>query len=129
MGLQGGLTRFVAFKRLLEAEAGITANEPELVALQQAIEHAVVALVVQGTRKGVWSFADAEAGEEAMSEFERDNNITQLEARLPQATRDEMMTPISDGQPNSPPRAIEGCRRTTCPEGDEGSSPPPPKIQ
>ncbi len=40
--------RFVAFRQLLEAEAGITSNEPDQVALQQAIEKAVLGLILEG---------------------------------------------------------------------------------
>ncbi|GMM93496.1 CsgG/HfaB family protein [Qipengyuania sp. MTN3-11] len=50
--------RFVAFKELLEAEAGITANEPDQVALQQAIEKAVYGLIMEGVELDLWRFAD-----------------------------------------------------------------------
>ena len=50
--------RFVAFKELLEAEAGYTTNEPDQVALQQAIEKAVYALVMEGVDLKLWDFAD-----------------------------------------------------------------------
>ena len=50
--------RFVAFKELLEAEAGITSNEPDQVALQQAIEKAVYGLVLEGVELDLWRFAD-----------------------------------------------------------------------
>lgn len=61
-GLQGSIFKFVAYQKLLQIETGFTSNEPALVALRQAIEEAVVALVVQGARKSGWSFADAAAG-------------------------------------------------------------------
>lgn len=50
--------RFVAFKELLEAEAGITSNEPDQVALQQAIEKAVYGLVLEGVELDLWRFDD-----------------------------------------------------------------------
>lgn len=50
--------RFVAFKELLEAEWGITSNEPDQVALQQAIEKAVYALVMEGVELDLWKFQD-----------------------------------------------------------------------
>lgn len=50
--------RFVAFKELLEAEWGITSNEPDQVALQQAIEKAVYALVMEGVELDLWKFRD-----------------------------------------------------------------------
>ena len=54
--------KFVAFKELLEAEAGVTTNEPDQLALQQAIEKAVYALVMEGVDLKLWDFADPKAG-------------------------------------------------------------------
>src|SRR3546814_5739700 len=54
--------KFVGFKELLEAEAGFTTNEPDQLALQQAIEKAVYALVLEGVDLKLWEFADTEAG-------------------------------------------------------------------
>ncbi|MDX2309262.1 MAG: CsgG/HfaB family protein, partial [Hyphomicrobium sp.] len=50
--------RFVAFRELLEAETGITTNEPDQIALQQAIEKAVHSLVLEGAQLGYWRFED-----------------------------------------------------------------------
>ena len=46
--LGGSAFKFVAFKELLEVEAGVTTNEPDQVALQQAIEKAVYGIVMEG---------------------------------------------------------------------------------
>jgi len=66
--------RFVAFRELLEAEWGITANEPDQVALQQAIEKAVYGLVLEGVELDLWRFKDMAAAEPLMSTYraERD---------------------------------------------------------
>lgn len=53
--------KFVAFRELLEAEAGITSNEPDQVALQQAIEKAVYGLVLEGVDLDLWRFNDMAA--------------------------------------------------------------------
>ncbi|WP_086606270.1 CsgG/HfaB family protein [Erythrobacter donghaensis] len=50
--------KFVAFRELLEAEAGITSNEPDQIALQQAIEKAVYGLVLEGVELDLWRFND-----------------------------------------------------------------------
>ncbi|MDG5748333.1 CsgG/HfaB family protein [Qipengyuania sp. XHP0207] len=50
--------RFVAFKELLEAEFGFTTNEPDQIALQQAVEKAVYGLVLEGVELNLWQFAD-----------------------------------------------------------------------
>lgn len=58
----GNAFKFVAFKELLEAEAGYTTNEPDQVALQQAIEKAVYALVMEGVDLKLWDFASYDKG-------------------------------------------------------------------
>jgi len=58
VGLQGGVFKFIATDKILEAEAGFTKNEPEQLAVQQTIEKAVYALVIEGSEQGIWAFAD-----------------------------------------------------------------------
>lgn len=66
--------KFVGFKELLEAEWGITTNEPDQIALQQAIEKAVYGLVLEGVELDLWRFADMQAAQPLMSTYraERD---------------------------------------------------------
>lgn len=68
---------FVAFKELLEAELGFTTNEPDQLALQQAIEKAVYGLIMEGAELKLWDFADPAAGAALMQEYrrERDGDI------------------------------------------------------
>lgn len=49
-----GFFRFVRFKRLLEAEAGVTTNEPTQMCVLEAIEKAVLDLIIEGILSGVW---------------------------------------------------------------------------
>jgi curli production assembly/transport component CsgG len=58
VGVNANVFRYVAFRELLEAEAGVTTNEPDQVALQQAIEKAVHSLVIEGAELGYWRFAN-----------------------------------------------------------------------
>jgi curli production assembly/transport component CsgG len=58
VGVQGGAFKYIAFDKILEAEAGITKNEPDQLAVQQAIEKAVHTIIVEGAGKGIWSFED-----------------------------------------------------------------------
>ena len=51
-----GIFRFVNFQRLLEAETGFTFNEPSEMAVREAIEKAVISLVLEGTFDGLWNF-------------------------------------------------------------------------
>lgn len=55
----GGVFRFIKFKRLLELEAGYTDNEPVQLCVQDAIETAVIRLVVEGIRLKSWELANA----------------------------------------------------------------------
>ena len=73
--------KFVAFKELLEAEAGFTTNEPDHLALQQAIEKAVYGLVMEGVELKLWDFADAKAGWPLLWRYkqERDGNFSAQE--------------------------------------------------
>ncbi|WP_022821690.1 CsgG/HfaB family protein [Hymenobacter norwichensis] len=49
------LFKFVKFQRLLEAETGFTYNEPTEIAVKDALEKSVQALVYEGIRAGLWS--------------------------------------------------------------------------
>lgn len=66
--------RFVAFKELLEAEWGITSNEPDQVALQQAIEKAVYALVMEGVELDLWKFQDMNGAGPARDYYRRERD-------------------------------------------------------
>jgi curli biogenesis system outer membrane secretion channel CsgG len=53
--VRAGLFRFVSYKRLAEAEAGYTNNEPMHICVKQAIEKALVNLIKSGIKKGIWA--------------------------------------------------------------------------
>lgn len=52
--VDASLFRFVNFKRLLETETGFTYNEPTEMAVKEAIEKSVQALVLEGMVEGLW---------------------------------------------------------------------------
>lgn len=58
--LDVGIFRYVKFKRLLEAETGVTYNEPSEIAVKDAIEKAVHSLIIEGMVEGLWQAADPE---------------------------------------------------------------------
>lgn len=72
--INGNAFKFIAFKKLLEAEAGITTNEPDQVALQQAIEKAVYGLVMEGIELKLWNFADPNAGLPMLALYQRERD-------------------------------------------------------
>ena len=49
-----GLFRFVEPERILEVEAGYTFNEPPVQAVTEAIEEAVLQLIIEGIRNELW---------------------------------------------------------------------------
>jgi curli production assembly/transport component CsgG len=71
VALQGLMSRFVGFNRLLSIEGGVTTNEPRQIAVRQAIEKAVYAFIVEGASRGYWNFADQERGREIIADYLR----------------------------------------------------------
>jgi curli production assembly/transport component CsgG len=56
--INAGLFRYVSLRRLLEAETGFTYNEPANMAVQEAIDKAVYALIIEGVLDGLWLTED-----------------------------------------------------------------------
>lgn len=52
--VNGSFFRYIDTERLLEAEMGITQNEPVSLAVTQAIEKAVYSLIIEGVRDGLF---------------------------------------------------------------------------
>ena len=74
VGVAANAFRFVAFDDLLEVDTGVTSNEPGLLAVRQAVEKSVYALIMEGSEIGLWSFKDKNAGLALLNEYrtERD---------------------------------------------------------
>ncbi|WP_272149992.1 CsgG/HfaB family protein [Tenacibaculum aiptasiae] len=53
-GISANLYRYVSLRRLLEAETGVTKNEPSQLAVKEAIDKAVDLLIVEGIVDGIW---------------------------------------------------------------------------
>lgn len=56
--VRAGVYRFIDFRRLLEAEVGITTNEPVQMAVMSAIESAVIHLVARGVENNLWNLSN-----------------------------------------------------------------------
>lgn len=67
--LQGSVFSYVALDELLEAETGWSINEPKQVALEQAVEKAVMALIAEGADLGVWAFRNRADGQRFIAGF------------------------------------------------------------
>src|SRR5690554_276548 len=76
--VRAGVYRFISFRRLLEAEAGYTHNEPVQMAVMSAIESAVIHLVTQGIDRGLWNLANpADTNHEVLVAY-RDSSAPML---------------------------------------------------
>jgi len=53
-----GIYRYIGFKDLLQAEIGMTRNEPQQLCVNEAIESALVHLIVQGVANQSWALKD-----------------------------------------------------------------------
>ena len=58
--VDAGVFQYIAFKRLLEAEVGMTRNEPRQLCVRDAIEAALVHMIVQGVMDNNWALKDPE---------------------------------------------------------------------
>lgn len=78
--------RYVAFKDLLEAEAGFAYNEPDQLALQHAIEKAVYSLIMEGAVQNLWCFntSDDYARGLVRSYLAERGSIKEDQVRLPE---------------------------------------------
>ncbi len=72
-GVTGSVYKYVSIDQILQAEGGLTRNEPTQLAVRQAIELAVYATVMEGARIGLWHFADPSLGKTLTQQYiERD---------------------------------------------------------
>lgn len=123
--LQGGNFSFIELDRILEVEAGVTKNEPKQIAVQQAIEKAVVALIVEGAEMGIWSFADKAVGQATIAAYHGekygDKVIPAAQAVQPPATRNPAA--VVETLPAAAPRVARAPRPAqpaTPPPGADG---------
>lgn len=78
MVVQSGLFRFTAVDEILEIEWGYSRNEPEIFAVREALELAVLSMIIEGAESGQWSFADNAAGAEVIDSYNRGAELTRL---------------------------------------------------
>ncbi|WP_022720590.1 CsgG/HfaB family protein [Rhodopseudomonas sp. B29] len=75
VAVDGNAFKYVAVNKLLQAEAGITKNEPTQLAVRQAIDLAVYATVIEGARVKLWRFADPLLQAGLIERYLRDDKI------------------------------------------------------
>ncbi|QDA60218.1 CsgG/HfaB family protein [Hymenobacter jejuensis] len=76
--VDASLFRFVKFQRLLEAETGFTYNEPTEMAVKDAIEKSVQALVFEGIQEKLWApRTPGDATQNALNQYFKEKNENQ----------------------------------------------------
>ena len=81
-GVDANVFRYVTFNRLLQAEVGVTHNEPASLAVEQAIEEAVLQFIVEGSARGLWAFKDKGFQSNIIQDYEL-NYLAMAKARPP----------------------------------------------
>lgn len=103
MALQGNVFRYVSIDRLLQAETGFSVNEPGQLAVRQAVEASVYSLIMEGVKDKLWSFADQNAGRQAMAVYlERKASDSESEPAEAPKPREEAYTPPPPPAPPVP---------------------------
>lgn len=100
VGIGADAFRYVAFKELLELEAGIAYNEPDALALRQAIEEAVYSLIMDGSMQNLWCFnTDADTGSKYLRAFLADKqSIDENKVVMPLAADGRTFSPACSAQ-------------------------------
>lgn len=62
--------RFASVDSVLDVEAGYTRNEPIGLAVRQAMELAVLGLIVEGVQEGLWDFKDSSSSAAILAAYE-----------------------------------------------------------
>jgi curli production assembly/transport component CsgG len=105
--LDSSVFRFVAFKDLLEAEAGFSSNEPPQMAVEEAIQLGVYSMIMEGAMDGLWSFQSPALGQQLINSYQEDKNVKPVPIYTADGELEGFRKPPPNtapgGQPPSPP--------------------------
>ena len=136
--IRGSVFNYVALDEILEIEGGYTTNEPRQVAVQQAIEKAVVALIAEGAELDLWEFANPSAGRSFVRTYRGQKYGLQTGLAALPVTRPETRSPavIRQTTPRQPQPVSSAVRRIpsasqtrptqAAPSTPRAPAPPPP---
>jgi curli production assembly/transport component CsgG len=91
--MDGGVFRYVSFRRLLEAETGFSYNEPSEMAITEAIEKAVYSLIVEGIEDNLWELKEPSEKKELLDTYKNEQSLnekTDLVGKLEEPRRRQM---------------------------------------
>jgi curli production assembly/transport component CsgG len=100
-GLDGNAFRYVTFNRILQAEAGFTRNEPGSLAVEQAIEQAVLQFIIEGSARGLWAFRDKSFQSRIIEDYELSYLMAQAKAPPSKDARQAKVA-VAKGQAPTP---------------------------
>ncbi|SDT94340.1 curli production assembly/transport component CsgG [Polaribacter sp. Hel1_33_78] len=96
-GISANLYRFVSLRRLLEAETGVTKNEPSQLAVKEAIDKAVDLLIVEGIADGIWRPKGGEAAIEYVKKAYMKERIDAEKTELYDRKKEKRRAKVSSG--------------------------------
>jgi curli production assembly/transport component CsgG len=67
--IDGNAFLYVQMDKLLQGETGMTTNEPKEIAVQAAIDKAVMSLIMEGAQLHIWSFQNKAAGDALIAQY------------------------------------------------------------
>jgi hypothetical protein len=120
------VSRYVGFNKLLGIEGGLTTNEPRQLAVRQAIEKAVYAMVMEGAERNYWSFADQARGRTLVDEFlrTRDGDVPETVTAAPTPNPPPAApAPRAEAAPQVAPAVVAARSEPTIPTPSAGSPP------
>ena len=121
--VQPGVYRFIGFRDLLEGEAGYTYNEPVQLAVQEAIQQALLSVIAEGVVKRSWNLADSRELNNPVLQ----RTLAELNGRrteLAELAREERDKKLASAE------AVERAERKTLREqADRVKLPPTPAVE
>lgn len=123
---QGDVFRYVELDKLLESEAGYTTNEPPQIAVQQAVEKAVMGLIAEGAIRDVWSFKNHEAERDFVAGYRTELFNGEIPASARSVARPTTLNASDIPQTEPLSRSPAPRERSQETEPAAPSDPPPP---
>jgi curli production assembly/transport component CsgG len=116
VALRGSAFKFVALDKILEAEAGFSNNEPDQIAVQQAIEKAVQALIIDGSARGIWGFHDKAYQREAIERYDQEQQVEQAQVARMAALQAKANKEIAEAKAAEASKAVAANGNTPAPQ-------------
>jgi len=127
VGVQGGVFKYVAYKKLLELETGFTTNEPVTLAVKQATEKAIYSLVMEGLIDGYWRLADMNLAQPLIDRYAQQRDGTFDVASIQTTIRDHSTgTGVEPPPAREPTGTIPSAEADLQPQIQPGVPAPPP---